>query len=679
MDPTSMRAKTFAVEVDPENGCLTAFARADGVPVIPGGKIRSAVYDPLSAGLTEDTPVVISDVSVTDDTITLTKTPGHGAFKIHETWRLHADHLQWRVSVEKLSGPDRGIEIRFVLPNLAPTDPACKEWQVFSATHPDLTPLATDRSFVFGFHGTPLPFIAYVNESKNIGYSAVVPFDLPKPRLVFEHHMCDAASESCDIRLCHVGLKNSKRAVAALQLVPHQGDWRASLDWMAKTYSDYFEPAEPRVWDHAGRMFFHFFAEEPLIAAMKAKGLTWQELHFYMPHYGLYAPDEEAWPNLITMEYPHVEAQIRIEDPQHPGTMVSVKKIRDYIAMLRKHDVAVYMYINHQNAFIDFAQSQFPESIITRYDGSIHNNHVHNSLTLINSDPRLPWGKWIAEQGRKLVELYHEAEGIFVDNVGHWFFDYAHDDGVSMVGQRPVYAAYLAYLPQLQALRAHGRTHHMSFYGNGPYHVDIARYLDGIMTEGSMSNGLPYLGLKKPVVCCRPPAGILEHACQCCLKYGTIMDIQRSHIERPAEAAVTDAYLPFFRKLFVREWELTPHALRFDGDLDGNIYRTGNNTWIITLVRFGESILSTGNTRPAGEQVETGIAPEGAAIEGKTKGARNANSIRVALPGGRAIRHIAFEAKHTRRSIAPHPEDNPCRIEIPDFRGAAILEITAAD
>jgi len=424
-------------------------------------------------------------------------------------------------------------------------------------------------------------------------------------------------------------------------------------------------------------MFFHFFAEEDMIKALKEKGLRWQELHFYMPHYGLYVPEEKEWPNLITMEYPHVEAQIEIKDPSNPGAMVSEKKIKDYVAMLRKHGVATYIYINHQNCYIDYARKNFPESIVTKHDGSMHIGHVKNSLTIINSDPDLPWGRHIEEQGRKLIELYPEAEGLFVDNVGHWFLDFAHNDGISMVGERPVYATYLAYLPPLRKLREQGKRRSMSFYGNGPSHIDQARYLDGVMSEGTMSNGLRFLGLKKPVVCARPPASILESVCQLCLKYGTILDVVPSYLEDPEQASIAEAYQPFFEKLVVREWELTPHALHFRGSLDGNIYRVSDNEWVVALIHFGESILDADGSRAVRSDPDLVVDPAFATIEQESLKKKAVHAVTIRLPKDREIAQVVFQCRDGRRILDVERKDRDHEIAIPGFRGAAILQIAA--
>ena len=475
----------------------------------------------------------------------------------------------------------------------------------------------------------------------------------------------------------YLGAKDTRNAIAKVQIVVHEGDWRPSLAWMCRQYPEYFVPMEPKAWDHAGRLFFHFMAEEEIIKAMSERLLSWQSIHFTMPHYGLYVPDKEEWPNLITFEYPHIEGQIKVKNPDNPGTMVTVQKIKDYLAMLHKHGVASYMYFNIQHSFIDFALEKFKDSIVTKRDGSYYIGHVKDSLVIINSDPALPWGKHIEEQGRKLIETFPEIDGILVDCLGHWLIDFAHDDGITMIDKQAVYTLYLAYLPQLEQLRANARKHNIAFYGNGVYHIEEALFIDSIVTEGSMENGLPFLALKKPFAAClRDDKGLghgMEKVCRACLKYGAIPEITPSEIVQETQRRIMDAYLPFFRKLIKREWELSSRAITFEGNLDGNIFRIDDNKWIATLIHSGESMFGDADANVADESDLTHDALFQTFTTVNTEGS---HAVVLNLPK-QSITRMTFMTNIREVEVQFEKQGDLLKVDIPSFRSAALLEIYA--
>ena len=64
----------------------------------------------------------------------------------------------------------------------------------------------------------------------------------------------------------------------------------------------------------------------------------------------------------------------------------------------------------------------------------------------MNADPASSFGKHMIMQAREMVEAYPDAAGFFWDVYGRsYMFDFAHDDGITMINNKPAYYPEFMY------------------------------------------------------------------------------------------------------------------------------------------------------------------------------------------------------------------------------------------
>jgi hypothetical protein len=148
-------------------------------------------------------------------------------------------------------------------------------------------------------------------------------------------------------------------------------------------------------------------------------------------------------------------------------------------------------------------------------------------------------------------------------------------------------------------------------FANGPYCPAIQRHMDGVMAEGTYEQ-LAYFGLAKPVVLFQQG----EEAFKWCLKFGAfphVAPIGRSygtfHLNEdplpPDQVEVYKRYLPLVEILRGRTWVLSAHALTLPPDHDGNVFRTREGDYAVTVMSNERSMLEGA----AREEVEVRVRP----------------------------------------------------------------------
>ena len=103
----------------------------------------------------------------------------------------------------------------------------------------------------------------------------------------------------------------------------------------------------------------------------------------------------------------------------------------------------------------------------------------------MNADPSSGFGKHMIAQAEQMVEAYPEIGGFFWDVYGRsYMFDFAHDDGITMVNNKPAYYPGFMYQRMMEEyigplLRSKG----MCITANKPTTIVHCKGLDGIMAR----------------------------------------------------------------------------------------------------------------------------------------------------------------------------------------------------
>jgi hypothetical protein len=413
-----------------------------------------------------------------------------------------------------------------------------------------------------------LPAITVYDAARGLTLAAA--FDVPAPDLTFAWTRAAAGTEIV-ATVRHLRLPAGGTAQAALLLGRHAGCWRPGLGWLVACHPEYFQPPNPRVFTVDGPMIYDFVTSAERLQRDLGQGLVWQELGWYWPHLGLYRPDADSW-----------RRQPGTEGGLGAGGEVTVALLNDYIHRARALGVEQFLYFQSTESWAEYAEQRFPESRVTNAAGALAPTWI--KCVVMNPDPDGPFGRHILDQLRRLLETFPEMAGVFWDQNCYTFFDYAHDDGISLLGGRRV--SQLEFAQERLLARAAKLLHDQNkvIMTNGGWTAALARYCDGHMSEGSgPTRRLQYICMRKHLTL---------------LSYDSTPAAAREKLllalETGAQPAVTlgnDAcraqfagYRPIFAQLQRREWVFEPRALVLPAGIRGNVFRNAAGNAVVTAV-----------------------------------------------------------------------------------------------
>jgi hypothetical protein len=224
-----------------------------------------------------------------------------------------------------------------------------------------------------------------------------------------------------------------------------------------------------------------------------------------------------------------------------------------------------------------------------------------NACWLMNADPSTGFGKHMIAQAREMVDAYPDSAGFFWDVYGRsYMFDFAHDDGITMVNNKPAYYPEFMYQRLMSGhIRPLLRSRGMLITANKPVSVVSCRGLDAIMAmedaprEDSPSwiTAQSYLGLSRHTMILEARPENAETMYLHCLRYGMFdtdfgnrpgAPAREETMRRARELQRT--YRPYIDRLRGRKWIFHPQALELPRNTEGNIFRLNDGSGMVTMV-----------------------------------------------------------------------------------------------
>jgi hypothetical protein len=207
------------------------------------------------------------------------------------------------------------------------------------------------------------------------------------------------------------------------------------------------------------------------------------------------------------------------------------------------------------------------------------------------------------DEARQMVDSYPDAAGFFWDVYGRsYMFDFAHDDGITMVDNKPAYYPEFMYQRLMHEdigplLHSRG----MTITANKPVTVASTEGVDGIMTmEDAPREESPawittqsYLGLTRHVMILDGNGANAEMLYLHSIRYGAfnsmISTVDKSGKPLPAETITYNndlekKYQPFVNMFAGKKWIFYPEALDLPANTYGNIFQLKNGDVMITMV-----------------------------------------------------------------------------------------------
>ena len=289
---------------------------------------------------------------------------------------------------------------------------------------------------------------------------------------------------------------------------------------------------------------------------------------------------------------------------------VTQQKIKEHINLLHKYGVNVFIYWQVSDCYEKYAEEKFPESISR--DETENPYNAWGLCHLMNPDFRLPWARHSIKQAKKLLDAYPEVDGFFIDCLANEKFDFAHEDGTTMVNGKRSYTMSFGYMKTLETVCEMLHKKGKATFGNTPVNVEVQKDIDGLMSESLDWLGMVgYSGLAKPVLLLTMYSTIeqAEASLKACLKYGAFF--HPLHFQKAEFMKLCELYLPLIELLRGKRWVLTAHALTLPEGIDGNIFQGRGGDYLVTLLskeksaldkgKFSENIVVETTLRDAGE------------------------------------------------------------------------------
>ena len=480
---------------------------------------------------------------------------------------LHAgsDHgaCKMTATLKDLSGNDREVAVQFVLPaSHGFTRALCPDGQ---------DPRDCHVNWGVTYHGSlVLPLVSLYTPGAS-GLTLCADFDQLLPALAFRNSI-EKGKERVEAVFPNLRLPANGAIEVSLYAIPHEGDWRPGLGWALERFPEYFRPEGKRVYEFEGGMIYDFISPEERIVRDKELDLQWQEVGWSWPHLGLYVPDNDTW-----------QHQSSKDGGYGAGGPVSRQMLHDYLALLSKHHVGSFMYFQSTESWKEYAERNFPESMVRTAEGKECPTWV--KCVVMNPRPDGPFGKHILSQVDAMLRVFPEIDGLFWDQNCYGGYDFAQQDDLAMVNGRRACSMEIAQRRMLSIAGPRLHAADKAIWSNGPCSVGVARHIDGAMSEGTGgARRMSWLCLAKPLIILSYDSGPAanEEKLMAALECGGQPAVTLGKKEcREVEARYQD----MLKLMLHREMVLTPYAYGPPAGFRGNIFRRQDGNLIVTLVR----------------------------------------------------------------------------------------------
>ncbi|KKL04276.1 hypothetical protein LCGC14_2617690, partial [marine sediment metagenome] len=369
-----------------------------------------------------------------------------------------------------------------------------------------------------------------------------------------------------------IGLRPGRELRLAIGIAGTGPDWRCAMGHYVKTYPELFEPV-PAARRYEGLYGIGSLARmtDETVETLKAEGVSVYELHGSFWQYGWWTrKDFIAQPDTA-------EFLCR----SHPTEKMTVAGNRKWIRKLTQAGVAPIMYFYNVHAHRDTIEKHFKDDLFRDERDRPMSQYRSNEFTL-RGVPESGYGKHVLEQADLMLKAYPEAPGFFLDNYSIHMVSFAHDDGVTMVRNRPVYDLNRNH--QVLGPACMEKFHRAGKINmiNKCMTIESARGADMVLAE---TRGLGYY--KQLALVCsfrallplgwRPGGGhdTLERAMQHILVLGGLPDRTLRAWDQSASgnAQTFDRYRRLTDALIGKRWVFEPHPLTVPPPLEGQIFR----------------------------------------------------------------------------------------------------------
>ena len=461
----------------------------------------------------------VRDFKAGDNQVSFKKQFKGAQFELTVRMKLEADAFHWEVDAVKGSSAvaDRSLRVYFFVPLVA-------GWDVWAPAFEGQFTFDGMSSFEYMYVQIPyvsnkevvLPMISHFNADLDVGFSLMEPIDAKVPAAKFQF----SNGEKCfnwgamkkDIRSVpvleavnyYIGLTGDRTMSTKVMMMFHEGDWRPGVGKVFKRWKEFFVPGSDTIYKYEGVFTCEGIHTSDDLKRCRDFGIKTLEVHGHFEHYCDYFQDgKDSWWSLQAKEtYFHkhkrklTEAEVHAYFETHTDEQVAKEldmpvdrvrhrrsDVKQRLQKLSDAGIGLYWYFNYTDGFRPIVEKRWADSIAKNEDGTPQPSGWHMCHNM-NAELKHSFGKFMFESARKIFETYPMLNGFFLDCFRHFEIDFAHDDGITVVNNKPAYSMNFSYDAVQKAIREEILKDTRATFANKPQSIRSMRYSDGVLLEG---------------------------------------------------------------------------------------------------------------------------------------------------------------------------------------------------
>jgi hypothetical protein len=434
-----------------------------------------------------------------------------------------------------------------------------------------------------------LPLVSLLDRHAGKGVTFALPADDNIPHLHVSWH--DA--RTLRLRLGHRGMGGDKPSKLTLQMLFHDDDYRSVIKAYSDRYPRYFKPAAEEI-PYQGSFWYHHIHAHPDIEELERQHVNFIWMSFWFTHLGEYLPNATEWKPYTYARWWSL------------GETMSDERIRAFIRKMHDHDIGAYAYFNvteyggvggesgggeRANQIL---QEQFADALMR--DANLAHIPTWEGAVAMNARKQYSLFPFLKEQLELHLERLPEIDGFAVDRLD-WAskFDYAHHDGLSMIGDKPVENMAGPVAEGLAEVCRQAHAADKVVFVNQFWRVEVLKDVDGYCCEYDNPRGLGYLAPYRPVSAWNhsvPYRGeLLPFEAQ--LKRRLHFAVFPQMIARefpisqqlpdPEAADMLELYAPLFSLLIDKQQVLDSHCVEVTGPNAANLFVNPEGNYIVPV------------------------------------------------------------------------------------------------
>ena len=359
---------------------------------------------------------------------------------------------------------------------------------------------------------------------------------------------------------------------------------------------------------YEGTFWYHHIQDHPAPEEMARQSVRYIWSSFWFTHLGEYLPDAQPWEPFTYAKWWKLAETMTDE------------KIRTFVRTMHERGIGTYAYFNvteyggaggktgDSAEAARILREQFANALVK--DARGNDIPTWEGAMAMNPGSRYSLWPFLEDQVRRHLTRLPEIDGFVIDRLD-WAsqFDYAHDDGLSMIGERPV--ENLA-VPVSEAVQAVARLSHAAdkrVFVNQFYRIEVLRDVDGVCHENDYLPALGYLTPLRPASAWhhrRPYTGDLlsfEAQLKQRLQWALFpqMIAHQFPISQqapdPRAADFLELYAPLFDTLLGKEQVLLPHCVQVSGANDVNLFVNPAGQYVVPITSRTRFVSRPGRAR----------------------------------------------------------------------------------